>query len=186
MTKLASLMQHMTVNWNMDGIYQAIHSDIWRTGWTGVVGFRYVYPQWGTRKTKPRRGAASGETEIAQINWIVETYWHDHSLESSWGVLSDGTISFLFIHFLADNFLKKPQLMSNTLFMKLKLKSVVNSASPRKKWFTGVQPIQLVASSAWYVTFSELWIIYQSYHYSIGLLPCMASPKWSPSVASIV
>jgi hypothetical protein len=26
---------------------------------------------------------------------IVETYWHDHSLESSWVALSDGTISFL-------------------------------------------------------------------------------------------
>jgi hypothetical protein len=25
---------------------------------------------------------------------IVETYWHDHSLESSWGALSDGTICF--------------------------------------------------------------------------------------------
>jgi hypothetical protein len=24
---------------------------------------------------------------------IVETYWHDHSLESSWGALSDGTIT---------------------------------------------------------------------------------------------
>jgi hypothetical protein len=26
---------------------------------------------------------------------IVETYWHDHSLESAWGAPSDGTISFL-------------------------------------------------------------------------------------------
>jgi hypothetical protein len=26
---------------------------------------------------------------------IVETYWHDHSFERSWGVLSNGTISFL-------------------------------------------------------------------------------------------
>jgi hypothetical protein len=25
---------------------------------------------------------------------IVWTYWHDHSLESSWGALSDGTIGF--------------------------------------------------------------------------------------------
>jgi hypothetical protein len=25
---------------------------------------------------------------------IVETYWHDHSLESSWGALYEGTISF--------------------------------------------------------------------------------------------
>jgi hypothetical protein len=25
---------------------------------------------------------------------IVETYWHDHLLESSWEALSDGTISF--------------------------------------------------------------------------------------------
>jgi hypothetical protein len=25
---------------------------------------------------------------------IGETYWHDHSLESSWGALSYGTISF--------------------------------------------------------------------------------------------
>jgi hypothetical protein len=25
---------------------------------------------------------------------IVKTYWHDHSLESSWVALSDGTITF--------------------------------------------------------------------------------------------
>jgi hypothetical protein len=34
------------------------------------------------------------DTEIAKKNNIVETYWHDHSLERSWGALSDGTISF--------------------------------------------------------------------------------------------
>jgi hypothetical protein len=33
---------------------------------------------------------------------IVETYWHDHSLESYWGAFSDGTISFRF-NFLRNN-----------------------------------------------------------------------------------
>jgi hypothetical protein len=42
---------------------------------------------------------------------IVGTYWHDHSLEHTWGALSNGTISFLIqlfwggINFL--NFYKK-------------------------------------------------------------------------------
>jgi hypothetical protein len=47
---------------------------------------------------------------------IVKTYmyWHDHSLESSWGALSDGTISFQpFNNFRGKSifwiFLKKPQ-----------------------------------------------------------------------------
>jgi hypothetical protein len=34
------------------------------------------------------------DTESAKEFKIVETYWHDHSLESSGGVLSVGTISF--------------------------------------------------------------------------------------------
>jgi hypothetical protein len=33
---------------------------------------------------------------------IVETYWHDHSLESFWGALSDGTISWLIHPFSGD------------------------------------------------------------------------------------
>jgi hypothetical protein len=45
---------------------------------------------------------------------IVETYWHDHSLESSWGALFDGTIIFLFQPFLGKclfwNSLKKREL----------------------------------------------------------------------------
>jgi hypothetical protein len=50
------------------------------------------------------------DTEIAQTK-IVKTYWHDHSVESSWGALSDGTISFPIqpfsgMHFL--KFFKKP------------------------------------------------------------------------------
>jgi hypothetical protein len=51
------------------------------------------------------------DTEIVQQNLrLVETYWHDHSLERSWGALSDGTISIsgrkksIFCIFL-----KKPQ-----------------------------------------------------------------------------
>jgi hypothetical protein len=35
-----------------------------------------------------------GTQKLPQKFNIVETYWHDHSLESSWGALSDGTISF--------------------------------------------------------------------------------------------
>jgi hypothetical protein len=33
------------------------------------------------------------DTKIAQKVKIVETYWHDHSLESSWEALYDGAIS---------------------------------------------------------------------------------------------
>jgi hypothetical protein len=33
------------------------------------------------------------DTEIAHKFKIVETYWPDHSLESSWRALSDGMIS---------------------------------------------------------------------------------------------
>jgi hypothetical protein len=33
-----------------------------------------------------------GGTQKLSKNKIIETYWHDHSLESSWGALSDGTI----------------------------------------------------------------------------------------------
>jgi hypothetical protein len=57
-----------------------------------------------------------GETQkLAQKFKIVETYWHGHSLESSWGALSDGTISFsikLFwgkMHFL--NFTQKTSVL---------------------------------------------------------------------------
>jgi hypothetical protein len=52
------------------------------------------------------------DTEIAQNIEIVEIYWHDHSLESSGGTLTDGPISFfLFYHFWGKmhflNFLSK-------------------------------------------------------------------------------
>jgi hypothetical protein len=41
------------------------------------------------------------DSEIAQkIFKIVKTYWHDHSLESSWEALSDGTISFFYFPIL--------------------------------------------------------------------------------------
>jgi hypothetical protein len=53
------------------------------------------------------------DTEIAQKNLRLLHYWHDHSLESSQGAVSDGTISFS-IHILGDwcvfwIFLKKSQ-----------------------------------------------------------------------------
>jgi hypothetical protein len=35
----------------------------------------------------------SGTQKLAKKIKIVETYWHDHSLESSGVALSDGTIS---------------------------------------------------------------------------------------------
>jgi hypothetical protein len=35
-----------------------------------------------------------GKQKLQKNIKIVKTYWHDHSLESSWGALSDGTISF--------------------------------------------------------------------------------------------
>jgi hypothetical protein len=45
-----------------------------------------------------------GGTQILpKITKIVATYWHDHSLESSWGAL--GTISFGEMHYL--NFITK-------------------------------------------------------------------------------
>jgi uncharacterized membrane protein len=54
---------------------------------------------------------------------IVATYWHDHSLESSWDALSDGAISFSFHQFPEEKcifwiFLK------NTSFLK-ELKNIV-------------------------------------------------------------
>jgi hypothetical protein len=42
------------------------------------------------------------DTEFAQ-NKIVEKYWHDHSSESSWEAISDGTISFSIQSFLGEN-----------------------------------------------------------------------------------
>jgi hypothetical protein len=36
----------------------------------------------------------AGHRNCPNIFRIVEKYWHDHSLESSWGALFDGTISF--------------------------------------------------------------------------------------------
>jgi hypothetical protein len=36
----------------------------------------------------------AGHRNCPKIFKIVETYWHDHSLENSWGALSDGTIRF--------------------------------------------------------------------------------------------
>jgi hypothetical protein len=55
-----------------------------------------------------------GTQKLPQKIKIVETYCHDHSLESSRGALSDGTNSFstIFegeIHFL--NFSKKPSVL---------------------------------------------------------------------------
>jgi hypothetical protein len=37
----------------------------------------------------------AGRRNCSKTFNIVEIYWHDHSLESSWGALSVGTISFL-------------------------------------------------------------------------------------------
>jgi hypothetical protein len=61
------------------------------------------------------------DTEIAQKIKIVEIYRHDHSLESSWGSHSDGTIRFSFQQFWGDKcifwtFLKKPQSLQARLF----------------------------------------------------------------------
>jgi hypothetical protein len=51
------------------------------TGWT-ILGLMMTY-------------LTKGRTQkLAQKFKIVKTYWHDHSLESSWKALSDGTISF--------------------------------------------------------------------------------------------
>jgi hypothetical protein len=47
------------------------------------------------------------DTEIAQKFKIVETYWHNHSLESSSGALSDGAISF-FIQSFGEMHFQKP------------------------------------------------------------------------------
>jgi hypothetical protein len=45
-----------------------------------------------------------GGTQILPKTFtIVETYSHDHSLESSWGALSDGTISFSIQLFLGES-----------------------------------------------------------------------------------
>jgi hypothetical protein len=44
--------------------------------------------------TKVNAIAKGGTQKLPQKFKIVEIYWHDHSLERSWGALSDGTISF--------------------------------------------------------------------------------------------
>jgi hypothetical protein len=62
----------------------------------------------GTSVTK------GGTQKLPQKIKIVETYWPDHSLESSSGALSDGTISFSIHSFSGEKFiswffsLKKP------------------------------------------------------------------------------
>jgi hypothetical protein len=38
--------------------------------------------------------AEGGTQKLPKICKIIKTLWHDHSLESSWGALSDGAISF--------------------------------------------------------------------------------------------
>jgi hypothetical protein len=43
------------------------------------------------------------DTEIAKKCNIVRTYWHGHSLESTWGALSDGTINFSIQPFFGEN-----------------------------------------------------------------------------------
>jgi hypothetical protein len=45
-----------------------------------------------------------GGTEIAKTFKIVETYWHDHSLDISRGAPADGTISFSIQPFSGDAF----------------------------------------------------------------------------------
>jgi hypothetical protein len=55
-----------------------------------------------------------GTQKMPKISKIVKRYWHDHSLESSWGALSDGTIYILLIQPFGENtfsefFSKKPQ-----------------------------------------------------------------------------
>jgi hypothetical protein len=47
-----------------------------------------------------------GTQKLSKKINIVGTYWHDHSLESSWGALSDGTIVFPIQSFLESMFLQ--------------------------------------------------------------------------------
>jgi hypothetical protein len=73
---------------------------------------------------RKRAGSSSGKKgnfhrSKEKGNKIVETYWYDHSLESSWGALSDGTISILIppfwekMHFL--NLSKKTSVLRVSL-----------------------------------------------------------------------
>jgi hypothetical protein len=55
-----------------------------------------------------------GHIKLPKALKIVGNYWHNRSLESSWGALSDGTISFPIHPYLGEKciywiFLKKPQ-----------------------------------------------------------------------------
>jgi hypothetical protein len=52
--------------------------------------------------TPVTKGMKGGTQKLPQKFMIVETYWHDHSLESSWGALSDGTISSSIQPFLGE------------------------------------------------------------------------------------
>jgi hypothetical protein len=53
------------------------------------------------RATSVTEGGTPGGTQKLPKEFkSVETYWHDHSLESSWWTLSDAPISFSGSHFL--------------------------------------------------------------------------------------
>jgi hypothetical protein len=54
---------------------------------------------------------------------IVETYWHDHSLEKSWGALSDGTIGFLIQPFVGKKFIFRIFLKKPSVLKELKMRT---------------------------------------------------------------
>jgi hypothetical protein len=54
--------------------------------------FSIVETYWHDHSLESSQGALSDDTLSFKI---VKTYWHDHSLENSWGALSDGTINSL-------------------------------------------------------------------------------------------
>jgi hypothetical protein len=76
---------------NMDEILSiALCSQLVLPNWTIVLNSR---PKNHVLKTYRFNSLRAGHKKLPQKFRIMETYWHDHSLESSWEALSDGAIS---------------------------------------------------------------------------------------------
>jgi hypothetical protein len=123
------------------------------------------------------------EKEIAPKFKIVVTYWHDHSLESSWGAFSDGTISFSIqpLHIFWASVLKELRVIM--LNKKLWNKIVAPSRSWYLYWitYTRIQSRDITA-----IYHNRVWILHNlvfGYHllskevYSRNLLLVWAVSK---------
>jgi hypothetical protein len=104
-----------------------------------------IHRKWASRlRLTPTQGLAAvklmvtvvtkgGTQKLPQKNQIVESYWHDHSLESSSEALSDSTISFSINPFQGDSifwiFLKNLSLLIKELTLQTWISKPPNEAS---------------------------------------------------------